>query len=458
MTEALHAPPNIVLVLADNLGWGELGCYGGGVLRGAPTPRIDALAREGTRLTNFNVESDCVPTRGGLMTGRQAIRTGAFQSVSPGLPQGLTRWEVTLATLLSERGYATAHYGKWHLGDIEGRLPTDRGFDEWYGLPRTIDEAHFTSSVGFDQSVVDLPYLMEGEAGSPSRKVKVFDLETRRSIDGELIERSIRFMRAKVSEGRPFFAYVPITQLHFPSLPHPDFAGGTGYGDMADATAEMDHRVGQLLDEINELGIRDTTLFMFASDNGPEFRVPWRGSAGPWRGTYHTAMEGSLRAPCMMRWPGRIPANRVSDEIIHVSDVFTTLASIAGAEIPTDRPIDGLDQRAFLFGDSEQSVREGLVFYIKDQLRALKWRRWKLHLVWEPEVNQGAVKLESPYLNDLVRDPKEETDILTENTWVLGPMFEMLAAFEQSLLDYPPIPPGAADPYTPSVKSPPSLF
>ena len=123
--------PNIVLILADNLGWGELGCYGGGALRGAPTPRIDALAEQGLRFLNFNVESDCVPTRAALMTGRQAIRTGAFQSVPAGLPQGLTRWEVLLPEVLSEQGYATAHYGKWHLGDCEGRLPNDRGFDEW---------------------------------------------------------------------------------------------------------------------------------------------------------------------------------------------------------------------------------------------------------------------------------------------------------------------------------------
>ena len=142
------ATPNIVLILADNLGWGELGCYGGGALRGAPTPHIDALARQGLLLQNFNVESDCVPTRSALMSGRHPIRTGCVQSVSPGLPQGLTRREITLAELLSAQGYATAHFGKWHLGDRPGRLPSDRGFDEWYGIPRTTDESQFTASVG----------------------------------------------------------------------------------------------------------------------------------------------------------------------------------------------------------------------------------------------------------------------------------------------------------------------
>ncbi|HMS81403.1 MAG TPA: sulfatase-like hydrolase/transferase, partial [Burkholderiaceae bacterium] len=176
--------PHIVLILADNLGWGEPGCYGGGALRGAPTPRIDRLAAQGLRLTNFNVENDCVPTRSALMTGRHPVRTGAFQSVPPGLPQGLTRWELTLAQLLSGAGYATAHFGKWHLGDRPGRLPSDRGFDEWYGIPRTTDESQFTTSIGFDPSVAEVPHVMAGRAGEPSVDLHVYDLEARRPIDG----------------------------------------------------------------------------------------------------------------------------------------------------------------------------------------------------------------------------------------------------------------------------------
>lgn len=141
--------PNIVLVLADNLGWGELGCYGGGILRGAATPRIDKLATEGLLLHNFNVESDCVPTRSALMSGRHPIRTGCRQSVPAGFPQGLTEWERTLAECLKTNDYATAHHGKWHLGDIPGRCPSDRGFDEWFGIPRTTDETQFTSALGY---------------------------------------------------------------------------------------------------------------------------------------------------------------------------------------------------------------------------------------------------------------------------------------------------------------------
>ncbi|MGN6580315.1 MAG: arylsulfatase [Bordetella sp.] len=437
--------PHIVLIVADNLGWGELGCYGGGALRGAPTPNIDKLATEGLLLHNFNVESDCVPTRSALMSGRHPIRTGCLQSVPAGLPQGLNRNEITLAQQLSGQGYATAHYGKWHLGDVPGRYPSDRGFDDWYGIPRTTDESQFTSTLGFDPSVVDLPYIMEGKAGAVSRQVKVYDLDTRRGIDAELVERATRFMTENVRQDRPFFLYLPLVHLHFPTLPHPDFAGRTGAGDFADAMVELDHRVGQIVQAVDELGIRDDTVFIFCSDNGPEFRRPYRGTAGPWRGTYHTAMEGSLRVPFILRWPGKVAPNRISNEIVHVTDLFTTLSLIGGASIPDDRPIDGIDQRDFFTGASEKSLREGFPFYIKNELRAVKWRHWKLHFYWEPEVNEGKGKLESPLLFNLIQDPKEETDVLIFNTWVMNPILKMVRQFNLSCAAHPNTEPGAPD-------------
>jgi arylsulfatase len=442
--KAVH-PPNIVLIVADNLGWGELGCYGGGALRGAPTPRIDALAQQGLLLHNFNVESDCVPTRSALMTGRHPTRTGCLQSVPPGLPQGLTRWEITLAQALSECGYATAHYGKWHLGDVEGRYPSDRGFDDWYGIPRTTDESQFTSSVGFDPSVVELPQIMQGTRGHASDNVKVYDLDSRRQIDADLADKSIAFMRQNVAAARPFFLYFPMVHLHFPTLPHPDFAGRTNNGDFADAMVEMDHRVGQIVDEVERLGIADNTLFIFCSDNGPEYRRPYRGTAGPWSGTYHTAMEGSLRVPFIARWPGKIAPGRVSNEIVHVTDLFTTLIQVAGGAVPTDRPIDGVDQTGFLLGRQAKSAREGFLFYIKGDLRAVKWRDWKMHFYWEPEVNEGKGKLESPYLFNTTRDPKEESDVMIFNTWVLGPMLKMVQAFNETCQKFPNTPPGKKD-------------
>ena len=445
--------PHIVLVLADNLGWGELGCYGGGALRGAPTPRIDSLADEGLKCLNFNVESDCVPTRSALMTGRHPIRTGALQSVPAGLPQGIHPWEKTLPQVLKQAGYDTAMFGKWHLGDRPGRYPNDRGFDEWYGIPRTSNETLFTQSPGFDQTVVEIPQVMEGFAGQPAKDVAEYDLEKRRLIDSELTEKSIDFMRRKANGDKPFFLYVPLTHLHFPTLAHPDFAEKSGVGEFADSMMEMDYRVGELMDAVKALGIENNTLFIFASDNGPEFRRPWRGTAGPWSGTYHTAMEGGLRVPLIVKWPGHIDKARVSDDIVHVTDLFTTLIEVAGAETPTDRPIDGLSQLSWWKGLVEKSAREGFLFYIKTELRAVKWRHWKLHFVFESEPNSGTKQLETPWLFNIKRDPKEETDAAMEDGWVRGPMRKMIMAFEKTLKEHPPIAPGAPDQVTPSSSS-----
>ena len=295
-------------------------------------------------------------------------------------------------------------------------------------------------------------WVLEARAGEVPKEAALYDLEMRRRIDGELIARSQAFIADQHKSGTPFFSYVPLTQLHYPTIPHHDFSGKTGAGDFADALAEMDHRVGQLLDTAEKLGIADNTLFIFASDNGPEFRRPWRGSAGMWQGTYHTSMEGGLRAPCMLRWPGRIPAGGVSNEIVHVTDLYTTLAGIIGAAVPDDRPIDGLDQLAFFTGAQAKSAREGFLFYMKSELRAAKWREWKMHLVWESEPNAGANHLESPLLFNLIQDPKEETDVNTTSGWARTPLRLMMHEFQEGLKRNPPIPPGAPDDYQPAAK------
>jgi arylsulfatase len=279
---------------------------------------------------------------------------------------------------------------------------------------------------------------MRGVAGQDSENVCVYDLEKRRLIDEMLVDQSKDWLSRQVKDEKPFFLYHPLVHLHFPTLPHREFEGKTGQGEFADSMAEMDHRVGQLIDHLDELGVRENTVFIFASDNGPEFRPPYRGTAGPWSGTYHTAMEGSLRVPFIIRWPGKVPVGVTSNEIVHVTDIFTTILEIAGAEVPSDRPIDGVSQVEF-FKDptSVKSQREGFLFYIKDELRAVKWKDWKLHLVWEPKVNQSSGKLESPYLFNTVRDPKEETDILAYNTWVMQPVMRLRATFEKSLRSDP---------------------
>jgi arylsulfatase len=444
--------PNIVFMLADNLGYGELGCYGGGILRGAPTPRIDQLARDGLRLLNFNVENQCTPSRSALMTGRLPIRSGTMRVPRGALRNGLTQWEITLAELLGPQGYATAHFGKWHLGDTEGRYPTDQGFDEWYGIPNSSDVSLWTASPQYDPKVAPPPHVLEGKKGEKTKERELYDLKMRRQIDTEITRRTIDFMKRQAKAGKPFYAYVPFTQVHFPTLPHPDFAGRTRYGDFADSLAEMDHHVGEIVDAVKELGIADNTLVIFTSDNGPEEQLPWRGWAGPWSGSYFTAMEGSLRAPFIARWPGKIPAGRVSNEIVHEVDTFTTLARLAGAAIPQDRIIDGVDQTDFFLGKQEKSNREGFPCYVGDTLYAVKWRNWKLHYVWQEHKFDSAQKLPYPRLFNLIEDPLERRNVASIETWVYRPAMKIVNDFQDSLKKEPPIPPGTPDPYQPARK------
>jgi len=454
--------PNIVLMLTDNLGYGELGVYGGGILRGAPTPRIDTLASEGTRLLNFNVEAQCTPSRSALMTGRFPIRSGTYQVPRGGVPEGLTTWEMTLAQLLSAQGYATGIWGKWHLGSAEARLPTNRGFDEWYGIPRTYSEVFWPSlndthslwpsvgaKQGWDPNLVPAEPIYEARKGEQPRKVAELDLDRRRAMEKEITTRAIEFIKRTAHSGKPFFAYVSFSLFHMPTLPNPEFAGRTGNGDWADCLAEMDYRTGQILDAIKEAGVEDNTIVIFTSDNGPEATHPWEGDSGPWRGTYFTAMEASLRAPFTIRWPGKIPAGRVSNEIVHIVDLFTTLARVGGADIPQDRPIDGVDQTAFFLAKQEHSNREGFPAYVADRLQAVKWRNWKMHLIWQENMYDAPQRLPLPKIINLLTDLKEERDVLIHDGWVTYPMMKIVNEFEESLKKFPPIKMGTPDPYQP---------
>ena len=439
------AQPNIVIILTDNLGWGEVGAYGG--VRGVTTPNIDRIGAEGIRLTNFNVEYSCVVSRAALLTARYAVRSGAAQR------SGITLWEVTLAEALKPLGYSTALYGKWHLGgqkDWRGRRePTNQGFDEWYGISQSSNEAQTTSMPGFDPATTETPYIWEGKAGEPARKVKVFDLESRRTLDRESAHKSIAFMERNVREGKPFFLYYPMTHVHFPTLAHADFAGRSGGGDIADAMLDVDHNTGLLLEAIARLGIDRNTIVIWMADNGAEARRPWRGTSGPWTGFYNTVMEGGVRVPGMVRWTGQIPAGQVSNEIVHELDLFPTLAAAIGADIvPKDRPIDGVDQLAFLRGKQPRSARDSVLFWTENKLvRAVKWQDWKLH--YEFQLERGVNVPPALRLFNLRSDPREETDIKDFNPGVKSVIDRIVADFAASTAAFPNVPQDAPDPFTP---------
>lgn len=445
--------PNIVLVLMDNLGWGEIGCYGGGILRGAPTPRLDKFATEGMRLLNFNVEAQCTPSRACLMTGRYAIRTGCPTVPSKTPIYGLTQWEYTMAEMLSDAGYTTSLIGKWHLGQTPGRFPGDQGYDEWYGIPNSTDECFWPDSDLFRTDAhpfAKYEYVMEGRKGEAPHNVKVYDTKQRTLIDRELTDKTLDFMRRQSKTDKPFFCLVAYTQPHMPVLPSPEFKGKTKNGFFADVLAQTDAYVGDLLDGVDSMGLRDNTIFIFTSDNGGEMRQPWQGFSGPWAGTFFTGMEASLRVAFMIRWPGKVPAGAVNNEIVHEMDLFTTFAHIAGGKVPTDRIIDGVDQTDFFMGKSK-SKREAFVVYVGDQIFGVKWRDWKL-------MTKGLVRGTDPIeewghsrVINLLSNPKEEPLLANEEQtfWVRWPAGQVLADHLASLKQEPAIPIGTPDPYTP---------
>ena len=454
-----NSKPNIVLVFMDNFDWGEPGFNGGGIVRWARTPRLDQIASEGLRLTNFNVEVQCTPSRSAIMTGRYAIRSGnGTVPLGEGV-YGLVQWEFTMAEMLSEAGYATGMYGKWHLGRTEGRFPTDQGFDEWYGIPNTTDESVYSSLEGFAESGIAEPFVLNSKKESVPEKARPYNLDYRPLIDRDLTDRALSFMKRQAEADKPFFLYLPYTATHFPTRPHPDFVGKSGNGPWGDLLMQIDSYVGELLDQLDELGIAKETIFIFTADNGPEalgagetsltVETALHGSAGPWRSTLFSGYEGALRVPFAIRWPGRIEEGRVSDEIVHEMDLFPTLARMAGGKVPEDRVIDGVDLSDFLLGRREESNRDGFVVYMGNDIFGVKWQSWKIHFKEQTAWNGVLREYTMPRVYNLMNDPQERDNVLFPHTWVLKAAQPVIKEHMASLKKYPPIPTGAPDPYNP---------
>jgi arylsulfatase A-like enzyme len=461
ITQAAYAQgkPNVLLIFLDNFGWGEPGFNGGGIIRGAATPSLDQLAADGLRLTNFNVEVQCTPSRSAIMTGRYAVRSGnGTVPLGEGV-YGLVQWEVTMAEMFAAAGYATGMYGKWHLGRTEGRFPTDQGFDEWYGVPNSTDESVYSSLQGFAESGVAETFVMEGKKGSTPKQVRPYRLDYRPLIDRDLTDKAIDFMKRQSANQKPFFVYLPYTATHFPTMPHPDFVGKSGKGPWGDLLMQLDSYVGELLDTIDDQGIREETIVIFTADNGPEalstgetsltVETAVHGSAGPWRSTLFTGYEGALRVPFAMRWPGKIKAGRESDEIVHEMDLFPTLARIAGGAVPLDRVIDGMDMTDFVLGQKEQSGREGFIVYMGNDIFGVKWRDWKLHFKEQTGWNGVLREYTLPRVYNLISDPQERDNVLFPHTWVTKAALPQLEEHMVSLKKNPPIPGGTLDPYKP---------
>ncbi|MEZ8020747.1 sulfatase-like hydrolase/transferase [Vibrio splendidus] len=421
--------PNVVIMMVDNLGFGELQSYGS--TRGVATPNLDKLADEGIRLTNFNVEPQCTPTRSAFMTGRRPLRTATTEVVW-GMDYGMVNWEVTMANKFKDQGYNTAMYGKWHLGDTEGRTPLEQGFDDFFGVLNTSDESLYSSQLHFENEDGYVPKIQDTVDGK-TKDVMDFNLDTRRTIDEQVTQRAMTHISQQLEKGSPFFTFVSFTQPHLPTIPHPDFAGVTGKGDYADVLHEIDFRAGQIIDTIDKADARKDTLIIFMSDNGPEWHYPHHGIAAPWRGNYFTALEGSIRVPFIASMPGTVKEKNVSNEIVHVVDVMPSIGELVGYEMPSDRHIDGINQWAHLKGDTEQSNRDG--FYISNGqiVQAYKWNNWKLHFYDQDIMPEAPVKRQIPAVYDLSSDPQEMYDMRGDGVRIFPTIVKRNVAIQRNL-------------------------
>lgn len=443
--------PNIVYILVDNWGWGDISIQGSTI----QTPRIDAFASEGIRFTNFNVQNQCTPTRSALHTGRLPIRSGTQKVAAPGEPDGLAPWEYTIAELLSDAGYATALYGKWHVGSRPGRLPNDQGYDVFWGINEGSNAASYTSTAQFDPAVAEVPHFWQGVKGQPAVPTELYDIPAKASFDSRTTSKTINFIKANAERGKPFFTYVGFTHFHPPWGVHSDFENRSQVGIYADTKMEVDHNVGQILDAIKEFGIEHNTIVILTGDNGAaNYPSPGvvtgevGGSNGPWRGGLSTAYEGGMRTPAMIRWPGEIAKGQVTDEIIADLDLYPTIAYLIGEQkrIPNDRPIDGINQASLLFGKQKNSNRDYVVTYVGDTVFAVKWRNIKVHFATAEGTHAVVQRYTFPQVFDIAEDPNESFELWGNegyaHAWVMGPVTKILADLAGSMREFPNIEPG----------------
>ena len=451
-TAAAQEKPNIVFMMADNLGYGDVGVYGGGEVRGAPTPRIDNLANEGLRLTQFLVEPGCTPSRAATMTSRYSVRSGLSLVIVPGTQNTLAAEEVTMAEMLKSVGYDTAYYGKWHLGTQPESLPHNQGFDEFYGIPNTTDETLYIPTS--TENVVPLPEgfnepsIIRAKVGGKLENVKPYNFDTRRTIDVELADMSVDFIKQHGKSDNPFFLFVAWTRPHYPNYTSREFEGASRIGVYGDSLMELDHNTGRVLDAIEGAGLKDNTIVVFMSDNGPMRTNTWpdSGSAGPWRGELGDPLEGSIRTIGMIRWPGHIKSG-TTNEMFSTMDFMPTFARVVGAKMPADRPIDGIDQFDFLVGKQKKSNREHLLTFTGDQLQAVRFRQFRYYLVEVVPSGSGFSRQEGlagayrrlhyPLIYNIEADPREEFNINTTRGWVAGHASRIIGEYLQTLENHP---------------------
>lgn len=423
--------PNFIVVYIDNLGYGDLGCYGSTVHR---TPNVDRMATEGMLFTDFySCSGVCTPSRASLMTGCYPRRVDLHESgdgfavLRPVDRKGLNPDEVTVARLLQDAGYATACIGKWHLGDQPPFLPTRHGFDYYFGIP-------------YSDDMTARPQFPEWPPLPLMRNEEVIDAPVDRDyLTKRYTEETCRFIQEHKDER--FFIYLPHAMPGSTDRPFasPEFQGKSANGPYGDSVEEMDWSTGEILRTLQELGLDEDTLIIWTSDNGATKQDPPQGSNAPLKGWGYDTSEGAMRMPCVMRWPGKITAGSVCEQVTTTMDVLPTLAALAGTAPPTDRPIDGHDLAPLLFEGATTSPYddEGFLYYFMGQLQAVRSGPWKLYLplagkLLGPSRKTAAVAAELYNLRD---DIGEEREVSGEHPEVVQSLLALAERGREELGD-----------------------
>lgn len=409
-------PPSFVIIFCDDLGYGDLGCYGHPTIR---TPRVDQMAAEGVRFTQFYCAAPvCTPSRAALMTGRYPLRSGMHgekrRVLFPDSERGLPAEEITLAEALRTKGYATACVGKWHLGHHPQYLPTNNGFDRYFGIPYSNDMRPRTPAARA-RGYPPLP-LLRDEATietSPDQGL----------LTERYTEEAIRFIRdcTRPGEQRPFFLYLPHTMPHVPLYASERFAGISARGLFGDVVETIDWSTGQILDTLRDAGVADRTIVFLTSDNGPWLiQGDNGGSAGLLRGGKGSTWEGGMREPCIAWCPGRVREGVVTNELGTTMDLYATCLALAGVPLPTDRTVDGVDLSPVLFGEGK-GPRSDFFYYRGPTLMAVRQGPWKLHYMTQSGYGQPKPEQhDPPLLFNLEHDPSEQRNVAKDHPEIIA--------------------------------------